>query len=234
MDIKTVLQCLFVIDLFMGVYTFIIKKTQPTFDGINYWIWSNFAIATGYLLVSERVQLSSFLSIILAQALFLLGAYLRIFGLILFFKVKRNNYRKALLYLGGIAYLLLLTYFTYAQDNIFIRTTIIGLVLSGISFYIGFLILSSQPAKGRYAYVFTAITFFTFSTIFLVRIFMWIFFPSMRGLFVANFINDLQFVSSLVIDISWTTMFFVIHNQRLTNQLQESEEKFRAIFTQNS
>ena len=41
-------------------------------------------------------------------------------------------------------------------------------------------------------------------------------------------------MSNMAIDISWATMFFVIHNQRLNMQLQESEAKFRTIFEENS
>ena len=219
----------------MVFYTFIVKKTQPTFAGIDYWILSNFFIAIGYLLLSQRDHLPYYLTIILSQFLFLFAGIFRVNGLIKFFDIKRK-YRS--LTVVGIVCILLyigsLFYFTYIYENLYIRTVIIGFFLSGISIILGILILKNRPLTDKYVYIFTSLTFFTFSFIFLFRIIGWIVMPSIRGLFISGFINDLQFVSSIVIDISWTTMFFVMHNQKLTRQLQESEEQFRVIFTQNS
>ncbi len=218
----------------MGLYTYVIKKTQPTFAGINYWIASNFLIALGYLLISQRAYLPNYLSIILAQMFFLYAGFVRIEGLIIFFNKKKKWHLFIIEIFCIVLYLLLFIYYTYFRDNQYLRTVLCGLFLSGISVYTGILILNNRPAKGKYAYIFTSVTFFAFSTIFILRIVDWILSPSVRGLFISNFYNNLQFISSMVIDVSWTTMFFVIHNQKLTHDLQESEEKFRTIFEQNS
>lgn len=234
MDIKTILLCLFVINFFLGFYTYIIKKTQPTFAGIDFWISSNIFISLGYLLMSQRAVLPVYLSVIGAQILFLSAGFLRIYGLKRFFNKPQNTY---LIYVSVVCillYAILLYHFAYVDKSEYVRTIFSGLVLSGISLFTGVLVLQNRVTKGKYAYFFTAFTFFAFSAIFIFRILAWVFIPSIRGLFAAFFVNELQFISSMLIDISWTTMFFVIHNQRLTYRLQESEEKFRAIFKQNS
>jgi|GEM_PF-3125335 PAS domain S-box len=234
MDIKTLLTCLFVINLFMGFYTYLIKKTQPTFAGINYWIVSTFFISSGYLLLTQRDHMPDFLTIVMCQMLFFSAGLLRVFGLFKFFDKKPKNSYRILTIVSLVAYFLLLYYFTYIIKSIFVRTFFIGLTISFLCVILGLQILMNRPSRRNYTYIFTSLIFFAFSAIFLARITIWIFFPEVRGLFVASFVNDLQFISSMVIDIAWTTMFFVIHNQRLTRQLQESEEEFRTLFTQNS
>lgn len=218
----------------MGLYTFIIKKVQPTFAGIDYWILSNLFIALGYLLLAYRVSLPKYLTIILAQLFFFLAGFLRIEGLTKFFEKRRLKNFTYLLVISLFLYLSILYYFTYENDNIFIRTIITGFVLSGLSLYTGLYILKNRTVNDKYAYIFTSCIFFIFSFIFILRILSWVAFPSERGLFISNFFNNLQFISSMVIDISWTTMFFVIHNQKLSHQLWESKEKFRVIFEHNS
>lgn len=218
----------------MGFYTYLIKKTQPTFAGINYWIVSTLFVSAGYLLLTQRDHLPDFLTIVICQMLFFGAGLLRVFGLFKFFDKKPDNFYRILTIVCLVVYFLLLYYFTYIVKSIFVRTFFIGLTISFICVILGLQILMNCPTRRNYTYIFTAFIFFAFAAIFLARITIWIFLPEVRGLFVSSFINDLQFISSMVIDIAWTTMFFVIHNQRLTRQLGDSEEEFRTLFTQNS
>jgi PAS domain S-box-containing protein len=234
MDIKTIIFCLFIINLFMGLFTFIIKKTQQTYAGINYWIISNLLIGLGYFAMGLRGTLPDYISIVAAQVMFVYAGFLRIFGLNIFFGHQVHTRLRVSAALVIIMLLCFQIIFTYRYDNIFIRTLIDGFLLSLISIYTGILILKNRTSKGRYAYVLTSVTFFIFSAIFIFRIFDWIVITADRGLFISTFFNKLQFLSSMIIDISWTTMFFVIYNQRLNHQLKDNEEKFRAIFKQNS
>jgi PAS domain S-box-containing protein len=111
---------------------------------------------------------------------------------------------------------------------------VIGITISLVCVILGVLIWKNRGSGRNYNYLFTSLLFFAFALITTTRVFIWLFFPTIRGLFVTSVVNDLQFLSSMVIDIAWTTMFFVIHNQRLTGKLRESEEEFRTLFTQNS
>lgn len=234
MEIKVYLICLFVISLFLGVYTYIIKKTQPTFAGINYWIVSTFFASVGYLLLSQRNHFPDIITVITCQMLFFSAGLLRIFGLLKFFD-KKVKYLHRVFTVGSLVlYCLFLTYFTYIINNIFIRTFVVGITISTVCVILGLLIWKNRSSGRNYTYLFTSALFFAFAVITTSRIFIWLFFPDIRGLFVSSFVNDLQFLSSMVIDIAWTTMFFVIHNQRLTGQLRASEEEFRTLFTQNS
>lgn len=229
MDLKTVLICLVIVNLFMGFFTFIIKRTQPTFPGINFWIYSNLFIAAGYFLMVIRDQISLFMSVLLSHTAFITGGFFRISGMKRFFFIKQSN-RFIIIFL--FIFLLLLIsdiYFTHYQDSILIRTLMLGVVLSGISLYTGILILQNKPSAKNSAYYFAALSYFTFSGIFLFRVAGWFFDSSARGLFNSAFINNLQFVSSLIIDIVWTTMFFVLHNQRINEQLRQSENNLVAI-----
>ena len=230
MDIKTILICLFIINLFLGLFVYAIKKTQTTFPGINFWIISNIFIAIAYLLLFLRSSIPDSLSIVLANNLFLLAFIIRIYGLKRFFNQNFGYLLHGLSLITLTIFLILFIFFTYQQNNVFIRTLVSGTFLSGSATIIGFLILKNKSDKNSFSYNFTACVFFLFSIIFLSRVIGWILFPDIRNLFTSVFINQLQFFSNLVIDITWTSMFFVMHNQKLTYELANSEEKYRSTY----
>ncbi len=230
MDIKTILICLFIINLFLGLFVYAIKKTQTTFPGINFWIVSNIFIAIAYLLLFLRSSIPDSLSIVLANTLFLLAFIVRIYGLKRFFNQNYGYLLHGISLITLTSFLILFIFFTYQQNNVFIRTLVSGTFLSGSATIIGFLILKNKSEKNSFSYIFTASVFFLFSIIFLSRVIGWILFPDIRNLFTSVFINQLQFFSNLAIDITWTTMFFVMHNQKLTYELANSEEKYRSTY----
>ncbi|HAN17552.1 MAG: hypothetical protein A2X13_03050 [Bacteroidetes bacterium GWC2_33_15] len=231
MDLKTIFICLFVINLFLGIFTFAIKKTQTTFPGINFWIVSNLFIAFGYLLFSQRNLIPDYVSIVIAQCLFLLAGITRIYGLKNFFNQKISLWLNIISATSIIVFLLLISSYTYLQNNLFARTIISCIFLSGIAIITGLQILKNKSGKNLFSYIFTATVFFLFSLIFISRVLGWVLFPEVRDLFKSAFINNMQFLSSLVIDITWTTMFFVLQNQRLTNELARSAEKYLSIYS---
>jgi len=215
--------------MFMGVFTLIVKKTQPTFTGINFWIYSSILIACGYILMAQRNSLPDVFSIIFAQLMFVTAGFFRIFGLNNFFYIRNTSKFLFCAILIIIIFILVQVFFTFFNESVLTRTISSGVVLSGISIYIGILILQNKPSTNTSTYYLASVSFFTFSFIFLLRIVQWLIIPEVRGLFNPDFINNLQFVSSLIIDIVWTTMFFVLHNQRINNQRQESEGSLREL-----
>lgn len=233
MDIKTLLVCLSFINLLMFLYAYIIKKSQPNFSGINFWIVSNAFISTGYFFLAYRTELPLYLTIITSQFLFISAGFIRIFGLTKFFGRKHTRASLVFIAIFLCVYMPTLAYFTYGVDTVLIRTLLLGVVLSAIAVYSGVIILKNRTAHGRYAFNLIASLFFLFSAIFIARLLVWTLFPEARGLFNSNRINELQFTVSMLIDISWTTMFFVIHNQRVNNQLKESETLLDALFRTN-
>ena len=106
---------------------------------------------------------------------------------------------------------------------------IIGIFLSTISIYTGILILINKPDKENLIYPFTASTFFIFPLILITRIIVWVVFPSSRELFNQSYINYLLFLSSLIIDISWTMLFFILYNQTIILKLYHSEKRFKNL-----
>jgi signal transduction histidine kinase len=229
MDVKTILICLFVINLFMCLFTFAIKLMQRNFVGINYWILANFFIACGYLLVGLRGSIPNLFSILLAQLLFASAGLIRIVGITIFLEKTISRPSKIIAGLFLVFYISILVYFTYLHNSMYIRTLVVGIVLSGLAFYVGFLLIIHRPQKNSSAFVLTAATFWFFTFIFCFRLVIWTLFPSIRYLFKDTWVNEMQFLASLGIDILWTTLFFVINEQKITCQYIESEAKISAI-----
>lgn len=232
MDIKTILICLFIINLYLGFFTFVIRKTQLTFPGIKYWIASHFLIASGYMLLSLGGKIPDFFSVILSRTFFIIGCFIRIFGIQKFFQKEITRAHKLL---SGIVFFIfefLIIFFTYTDANLskIIATT--GFFISGMAVIAGIQILRNKSAGNRTLHFFTAMVFFIFAGIFLSRVTGSVLFPKNKNLFASTFLNNLQFMSTMLIDITWTIMFFVIYNQRLTFQLRKlnsTKDRFFSI-----
>ncbi|MBK7885287.1 MAG: HAMP domain-containing histidine kinase [Chitinophagaceae bacterium] len=232
MDIKTILICLVIISLFLGFFTYAVRKTQLTFPGINYWIISHFLIAGGYLLLSMGNKIPDFFSIALPRTLFVWAGIIRVFGVQRFFKKKITTPHKIIALITVVLFELLIIYFTYFQIQLHVPTVVVGIFLSGIVIVIGIQILKNKIKDNEFTYIFTAIIFFMFAAILLGRVIGWILFPAIRNVFASTFLNNLQFLSSMVIDITWAIMFFVLYNQKLTLQLKSlnsQKDKFFSI-----
>jgi PAS domain S-box-containing protein len=230
MDIRTLIFSLFIINLFLSLFLFAIKKSQHSFQGVNHWILSTMFIAVGYLLIAVRNSENVIFSIILSQNLFILAGITRIKGFEAFFQNKLPEKYNVVIVLTYFSFISLILYFTFSSDNMFFRTIIDGIYFSVISIVLGIQVIKNKPPKGNYSYIFTSIVFFIFGAIFTFRIIGWLLFPQNRDMFSENFFNVLQFVSCMIIDITWGAMFFLIHNQKLIIELSESEEKHRSIF----
>lgn len=223
MDPKTLFICLFIINLFNAVFMFIVKLTQKTFPGINHWIISSICGGFAYLFMLLRGEIRDIFSVILAQILFLFYGIIKFYGLKSFFYKKSKILEYILFGILFLFYVLILSYFTFIYNSIFIRTWIIGIVVSSISILMGIAIIKNMPKKNGLPYIFMGSLFFLFSLIFFLRLIAWSLFPEIRELLKSSIINNVYFLSSMVIDIVWTTLFFVINSQRLFHELFESE-----------
>lgn len=234
MDIKTLLISLFIIDIFLGFFTLFIKITNKNFPGISKWMIANFAIGIGYLLIALRGEIPDFFSIIISQSLFVFGGIFRIIGVKEFFEEKISKLSKSIMYLSLFIFIAGMSYFTYVTDNIVTRTLIDCIFFGAYSIIIGNIILLSHRPKEFNIIKISGISYYVYALIFIFRILIWYIFPSNQGLFNPAIINGFQFMASMLIDIIWTTTFFVLYNEKLKNNLIEEEEKFRFFFENNN
>ena len=234
MDIKTLTICLFSINLFLGFFIYVIKKVQKTYLGINYWIIANFVTAGGYMFILLRTAIPDFFTIILAYSLFLLGSFLKIYGLRIFFNQNFSFLKNTLFATVFILFLLLLVYYTYFQNSMVARSVIICIFFTGINITTGIQILNNKPNKKTYSYNFTSILLFISSLILIFRLIYIVLFPETVNLFGSTLINNIQFLSSMFFEISLPIMFFIFHYQRVINESEESEEKYRTLVQYSS
>jgi len=229
MDIKTIIFGLFLINLYLGIFTYFIKISQPKFKNFSYWIAGNLLIAFGYLFLGLRDKIPDFLSIVIANSLFIFAALVRAYGFKELFNVPTKKNVIYLLAAGSVVFMGVYSYFTYFDENIVVRILLVNSVLSAISVYAGILVIKNISPSNRLIYNITAGTYFFFSLVFIVRISAWIAVPMFRGIYFNSFFNYLQFASCLLIDITWTVLFLFISFQRTTAKQLLSEEKFRYI-----
>lgn len=229
MDVKTLLICLVIINLMMSLFVYSIKFTQKEFPGINYWIYSDLILSVGYFLIFARYFIPDFFSVVIANTLFVATGLLRFVGLKVFFRNKNIRKTKIVSIAVVLIYGFVYAFFTHINDDIYTRTVIAGLVLSVVSIFIAVLILINKPEKKAFYYYITSFTYFLFPALFLIRIVHWTLFPDIRQVFNPAIANSAHFIGSFIIDILWTTMFFVINNQRINKQLTERNNEVEAL-----
>ncbi|MCX7987736.1 MAG: PAS domain-containing sensor histidine kinase [Bacteroidales bacterium] len=218
----------------MAVVAYVVKKYVISFSGISFWIYSSICIAIGYMLVSQRGEIPDILSVVIAQSCFVVAAYLRLFGINKFFGRKNQLWLYILVFGVSPIYFFLLIYFTLFINSIFIRTIFVGLYLSILSVITGIQMVKEVPQNQKNIYYVIAGSFFLFASIFIVRVAAWVFIPEIRGLLSTHFFNYVQFLSSMIIDIAWTTLFVFINHQKLQEEISNEREKFQTIFESNS
>ena len=106
MDIKTIIIGLFLINLYLGIFTFLIKLSQPCFKYFGYWTVANLLIAFGHLFIVFRSEIPDFISIVIANSLFVIAGLVRIYG---FKKLFNIPFQNKIIYIWGIGFLIFWT-----------------------------------------------------------------------------------------------------------------------------
>ncbi len=220
MDIKTLIISLIFLNFSLGVFMLLFVRIQKTYPGFIYWAMSTLLVAISLLLVSLRGIVHDFFSIIIANSFIFILGILRIVGVRKFFGKKGLNTS----FIIALAILFLLTlftfiYFTYVNNDINIRIAISTGYTGAVSIYLALLVLSHIPRYGKLSYMVTGGIFLLYAVFSLLRGYERTVLLHTNALYDATLFNSLYFSFSIVFDVAWTTLFLIINNQRLGNEL---------------
>ncbi|MEI6309598.1 MAG: sensor domain-containing diguanylate cyclase, partial [bacterium] len=132
MDIRTLAIVLGITDILQVIAVFFQYLLNKTYQGIGWWALGFASVAGGSLLLSLRDAISiALISIILSNALLVLGAIFIYVGIMRFLDKKENRWIVLSIFAVFLASFL---YFTYSNDDITIRTVIGSAVIAILSF----------------------------------------------------------------------------------------------------
>ncbi|MEI6530867.1 MAG: ATP-binding protein, partial [bacterium] len=228
MDLRTLFLILVITDFLQAIAIFFQYFLNKTYQGVGWWVGYFTATAVGFafLLLRDFIAID-LISIILANALLLLGAIFLYIGSLRFLDKKEN---RAIVICIFVIYILFFFYFTYVDNNITIRSIIIS-IISAVVFF--------MTAKGFYVNKTRSITIsanfvsailLVYSCILLFRAGILLTAPPIDSIFTPTFIQTAVFLVQLIEGILLTFGLIIMVNQRLTSEMREAKEHFELIF----
>lgn len=227
MAIRNIIIILFIINLFLGLFAYVVSKKAKYLENTAYWTAGNFLIALAYLLMGLRSFVPDLLSIFLVNAAFVFAGLIRVFG---FLKLFNKTIQKKQYYNIGIllsVFLILVAWFTFVRNDFYIRTVICNSVFSLMAIIAGAVVLLNKSKKEKFISVFTSAPFFLFAVITGAKIMEWIYVPASRELFDSSFLNYMRLIASMLMDITWTILFLMLTVQRSNDKQAKSEENLK-------
>ncbi|MDP4209722.1 MAG: GAF domain-containing protein [Bacteroidota bacterium] len=230
MDIKSLLIITFIVNLFLGVFTLIIKQKQKYITDVSYWVIANFLMAGSYLLFGLRGIIPDLFSIVFANTFSYLVIISRYYGFKNMFnkKVVKSEYIFFSIFL--IILMLHLSYFTFIDNNIYYRTIFARAGFSFLAIVLGIFMLRGTPKNERFVGQVASFCYFIFAILSIPYILSWVYNTEYRSLFAPNVYTFLMLVTNLFLDIIWSTSLLYISSQRNFEKQIESEKRLQSLF----
>ena len=229
LDIKTLMIMNLLINVVGSLAMAIIwKQNKNRFTGIGFWLADMLMQAIGSLLIILRGIIPNFFSIVIANTLIILGVVLLYTGMSKFIEKKvRNMQNYFLIVLGFFA----LSYYTYIQFDLNMRTTINATMLLIVTLQIAWLLLKKVDANLFKSTWITGLIFCSYALVNLLEINKLLFFPSRENdFFKASLFESLKVLSFATLSALLTITLVLMVNKRLLIVLREKEQQFSVAF----
>lgn len=228
MDIKTLYILLGLTNTLQAIalfFHYLINKKQK---GTGFWAIGFSLVAFGFFLILFREQLhSAFLSVILSNLALNLGAIFLCVGISRFLE---NKEKKVLIYILISIFLVSFFYFTYAKNDINIRTVITSVMIIIISFSTSFVLFTKKTAKVKRSATFLSVIFLLHSLYYLIRTILNLTISPVHSLFGISQIQAITFLVQITEGILVTLGLIIMANQKALADGEEEKEHFKTLF----
>jgi diguanylate cyclase (GGDEF)-like protein len=217
LDLRTASFFISIVSLLAAGTMLLFARLARSYHGINYWAIGNSFAALGLILIMYRDFIPAFLSIVLGNLLIIVALGLALYGVALF--VDRPIRLRLILSLF-IVFFLLISYFTYVNDNINVRIVIYGVASSLLTLVAAWLLLRAATPQHRLSYTFTGITFALFSLLSFLRSIGIFFLEPVQNLFAPTGLQVTSFVLGMIFIPMWSLGAAVMIVQRMVEELE--------------
>jgi len=229
LDMRTILLGYVLTDIVcLIVITMLWRHSRKRFDGMDLWVW-DFALQTlALILILLRGVIPEILSILAAQCMVMIGAYLGYLAL-LGFSGRRapqiHNY--AMLFLLALAFV----FFAYVQPDLAVRGLIISIALLIFCFQCAWFALYQASESMRRLMRWVGLVFVGYCLVNTLRVADFFFIQRIRIDFMTTVVFDkLAIISYQVLFIFLTYALVLMVNKRLLLDIAIQEEKFSGAF----
>jgi diguanylate cyclase (GGDEF)-like protein/PAS domain S-box-containing protein len=227
-DLRTLFIVLVMTDFLQAFAIFLQYLLNKTYRGIGWWVLGFTSVALGFALMFLRDFIAiDLISIILANALLVLGAVFIYIGSVRFFDKKENRGVVVTIF---IVFILFYLYFTYVNNDITIRSFIVSVTLAVVSFLTawGLFVNKTRSITASANFVFAVLLahgcFFIFHAVVLLTV------SPINSVFTPTLMQTTVFLVQLIEGILLTFGLIIMVNQCLNAEMREAEEHFELIF----
>jgi PAS domain S-box-containing protein len=203
-------------------------KVNKNYKGIGWWlIWSLIEVL-GFLIIVIRgyIFTNSFL-IILQNSLIISGTIFVYVGIMSFFG-KKANWKAALTILA--AFVIILSYFTFIDYNLIIRTVVINATLSTISYFTAYNLYKHKFSSVKSSANFLTVVLLIHGIVFTYLTIAIIFISKEYEIYSSSSFNVIQYTDAFIVGLLWTFGFIIMINQRLNAENSEEKDQLELIF----
>jgi len=227
-DIRTLFIVLVMTDFLQAIAIFLQYLLNKTYRGIGWWVLGFASVAIGFALLLLRDFITiDLISIILANALLVLGVIFIYIGSMRFFDKKEN--RKIVVPVFAV-FILSYFYFTYVNNNITTRSFIISVTLAVVSFLTAWSLLVNKTRSITASVNFVSAVLLAHSCFFVFRAVVLLTVSPVDSIFSPTLIQTALFLFQLTQGILLTFGLIIMVNQRLNAEMGEAKEHFELIF----
>jgi len=229
LDIRTLAFVLGLTHIFQVIvfsYQYYINK--DTYQGIGWWLLWSLSAAAGFAFILVRGVPGLFtLSIVGTNTLIVLGVIFLYIGIVRFFDRKEHPILPAALF--GI-FMVPFLYFHFIDDDILVRSIILGLSMAVIAFLSVHALLVYRHPSVAVSANFAAFFFLLHGGFFVFRPVMLVIDQKSLDFFTPTPLNVATFIDGLLGSIIWTLALVVMINQRLYAEMTAAKEEMDTVF----
>jgi len=229
LDMRTILFGYLLTDVMCLIVAVLLwRQSRARFEGMSFWVWDFALLTLALILITLRGEISDWFSIILAQAMVMVGAYLGYLGLLKFSGRQApqiHNYGLLLLQI------LVNIYFAVIQPNLAVRGLNVAAGLTVFSLQCVWLAFYGAPSGMRELMRGVGLVFTGYCIVNITRIFEFALVYRFETDFLQSGTFDkLVMISYQMLSIMLTYALALMANKRLHRDIAAQEEKFSKAF----
>jgi diguanylate cyclase (GGDEF)-like protein len=201
-------------------------RTQRTYPGFGRWTISNLPNALGWLLISLRDLIPTWVSVVVGNVAVFISPVL-LFAGIRQFRGKQPhdwlNYGLLIFLTGGFMFLL------WVEPSVNTRLTIITACMLVVIVRCAAELFIASTDELRLSYWFTGSMFGLYALVLILRLLTAGSLPRLTSPFQADVWQNVLFMANIVLSVAWTFGLFMMTNARLSLELRQAEAEMREL-----